>query len=91
MTSHEKQTAERQARRRARYLTGLLWHIGTFLIVNGFFWLMDLTLGAGGAQWAPWITAAWGFALLFHLLAWLIAGCDIEGRKAAEYQMKATP
>ena len=78
-------TPEEQAQRRARSLTALLWHIGAFVIVNGFFWLMDYSLGTPGMQWAYWITAIWGFGLLFHILAWFIQGRDLEGRKTREY------
>ena len=48
-----------EARARARYLTGLLWHVGAFVIINGAFWLLDLFVGQSGAQWAFWITAFW--------------------------------
>ncbi|GAB93688.1 2TM domain-containing protein [Gordonia rhizosphera] len=73
------------ARRRARYLTGLLWHIGVFLIINAAFWALDLAIGAPGAQWAVWITAVWGFALAFHVLAYLIDGRQLEERKTRKY------
>ncbi|MDY6808671.1 hypothetical protein GIY30_05200 [Gordonia sp. HNM0687] len=73
------------ARRRARYLTGLLWHIGVFVIINAAFWALDLALGAPGAQWAGWITAIWGFALAFHVLAYLIDGRQLEDRKTRKY------
>jgi hypothetical protein len=78
-------TPEARARARARYLTGLLWHVGAFVIINAFFWILDLTIGADGLQWAYWITGVWGFGLAFHVLAWLVAGRDIEGRKTREY------
>jgi hypothetical protein len=77
--------AEMRARQRARYLTGLLWHLGAFIIVNGAFWIMDLTLGASGLQWAYWITAVWGFALAFHLLAYFVNGRQLEDRKSMQY------
>lgn len=73
------------ARRRARYLTGLLWHVGAFVIINAAFWLLDLFVGEAGAQWAYWITATWGFALAFHGLAWLIDGRQLERRRADRY------
>ena len=78
------ETPEVRAVRRARYLTGLLWHIGTFVIINATFWALDL-FGGGGADWAFWITAVWGFALAFHALAWFVVGRDIEGRRSARY------
>ena len=85
MTGTQQLTPEAQARNRARYLTGLVWHAGAFLIINVFFWVMDLTLGASGLDWAPWITAVWGFALAFHALAYLVAGRQMEDRKTRQY------
>lgn len=73
------------AQRRARYLTGLLWHLGAFVIINAFFWMLDLLLGEPGLQWAYWITIFWGLALAFHVLAWLIDGRQVERRRAERY------
>ncbi|HZD87510.1 MAG TPA: 2TM domain-containing protein [Gaiellaceae bacterium] len=78
-------TPEARARRRARYFSGLLWHAGAFLLVNAFFWLLDLTLAGGGLDWAFWITAVWGFALTFHALAYYIDGRGLEERKYEQY------
>lgn len=77
-------TPEVRARRRAEYLAGLYWHAGTFIIINVFFWLLDL-VGAGGITWAFWITAAWGFALAFHCLAYLVDGRQLEDRKTQQF------
>ncbi len=86
MDTLQRRTARTEdAERRAQYLTGLLWHIGAFLIINGFFWAMDLALGAEGAQWAIWITAIWGFALAFHVLAYLIDGRQVRERTTQKY------
>jgi hypothetical protein len=73
------------AQTRAKYLTGLLWHLGAFTIINAFFWILDLTLGESGIQWAFWITLFWGLGLAFHALAWAIAGRRVERRKAQQY------
>ena len=78
-------TPEEMARRRARYLTGLLWHVGAFVIVNAAFWALDLWLGDPGADWAMWITGVWGFALAFHVLAYLIDGRQLEDRLTRTY------
>ena len=73
-------------RARARYLTGLLWHIGAFVVINGFFWLLDAMIGAEGFQWAYWITIFWGLALAFHAVAWsVVDGRNLEDRKTREY------
>jgi 2TM domain len=78
-------TSEEQARRRARYLAGLLWHTGAFLIINAGFWALDLGLGQSGLQWAFWITGVWGIALAFHALAYFIDGRGVEERKYRQY------
>ncbi len=78
-------TSAERAQRRAKYLTGLLWHAGAFLVINAFFWILDLALGEGGLQWAYWITLFWGFALAFHALAYFVAGRQVEERKAQQY------
>jgi hypothetical protein len=81
---------EALARRRAGYLTGLLWHAGAFLIINTCFWILDLALAGGGLDWAYWITGVWGFALAFHALAYLIDGRGIEERKFEQYLRAST-
>jgi len=85
MARSEKQTPEERARKRAKYLTGLLWHGGTFVIINAFFWILDATTGVEGIQWSFWITASWGLGLAFHGLAYLVDGRDLEERKAEQY------
>lgn len=78
-------TLEAWARKRARYLSGLLWHAGAFLIINVFFWILDLGVGQDGLQWAFWITAFWGFALAFHALAYYVDGRGVQERKYRKY------
>jgi len=78
------QTPEGRARRRAKYLANLLWHAGAFLIINVFFWILDIA-GGGGVNWAFWITATWGFALAFHALAYFVDGRGLEERKTRQY------
>lgn len=77
-------TPEEQARQRAAYLTGFLWHAGTFLIINVFFWILD-GLDAGGVNWSIWITVTWGLALASHGLAYMIDGRKLEERKTRQY------
>jgi hypothetical protein len=78
-------TATQQARRRAQYLTGLMWHLGAFVVLNAFFWLLDLMTGVSGLQWAYWITLFWGLALAFHIVAYLIDGRAVRERKTRQY------
>jgi len=78
-------TAEARARTRAKYLSGLLWHVGAFIIISACFWILDLTVGENGLQWAYWITAVWAVGLAFHILAYYIDGRGVEQGKCQEY------
>ena len=75
---------EVRARRRAKALTDLYWHIGAFVIMNAFFWLLDAVTG-GGITWAYWITIPWALALAFHVLAWFVDGRQVEDRATEKY------
>ena len=39
-------------------------------------------IGQSGLQWAFWITGVWGFALAFHILAYIVDGRDLATRRA---------
>lgn len=84
MAKAETLTPEERAQKRAKYLSGLIWHTGVFVIINAFFWILD-GIGAGGVNWAIWITFFWGLALAFHALAYFVDGRQLEERKAQEY------
>ena len=84
MTATQMKPEER-ARKRAKYFTSVMWHVGAFVILNTFFWMLDLTVGQGGLQWAYWITGPWAIALAFHVLAYFVDGSQLEQRKAREY------
>jgi hypothetical protein len=85
----EQLTPQEQAQRRAKYLSGLTWHIGAFVILNAFFWALDI-MGGGGLGWALWITGFWGLALAFHVLAYIVDGRQLEARKAEQYLADST-
>ncbi len=85
MGATETRSPEQRSRYQARYLSDLIWHAGTFVIINSFFWILDLGLGQGGLQWSYWITGFWGLALAFHVLAYFVAGRQLEDRKARQY------
>ena len=79
MPKTETKTAEQRAERRSREYTGLLWHIATFAIINGFLWWLDIA-GGTGVDWAYWITTFWGIALLFHIAWYMIDVAGSGGR-----------
>ena len=78
------ESPEASARRRAEYLSGLIWHAGTYVLINGFFWILDW-IGGGGVTWSLWVTLVWGLALGFHALAYYVDGRNLEARKTQEY------
>jgi apolipoprotein N-acyltransferase len=77
-------TPEARARQRVKSLTDLLWHIGVFVVVNGFLWIQDIVAG-GGVEYAYWTTIPWGFGLLMHVLAFFYSRRGLEERKYQEY------
>ena len=81
MTNADAATAEARARKRSNDYTGMLWHLATFVIINGMLWAID-AMGGGGIEWAYWVTLFWGIALAFHI-AWYFIDVSREG---ARYQ-----
>jgi hypothetical protein len=48
VTVEQAPTPEEVARKRARAYTALMWHIGVLVVINAFFWILDLGTGAEG-------------------------------------------
>ena len=66
-------TPEQRAAERAKNWTDLMWHLATFVIVNGFLWLIVPAA-------AVWVTIGWGIGLAFHAAAYVI-GDDRPGNR----------
>ena len=81
MADERVSTPEERARARAQAYTALMWHVGSFVILNSFFWILDAITGSEGLQWAYWITLFWGFALAFHIVAYAVGESGLEDRK----------
>lgn len=81
MANATNSTPQERANKRVRSFTDLMWHVATFVIVNGFLWAIDLT--QGGADWAYWVTLGWGIGLAFHVVAYLL---DNSGGQSRRYQ-----
>ena len=79
MAQDTPRSAEERARSRANDYSGMLWHIATFIIINGMLWTMDLIQG-GGLDWAYWITLFWGIGLAFHV-AWYFIEVSRRGER----------
>jgi hypothetical protein len=71
-------TPEERARQRVSNFTGLMWHIATFVIINGFLWI--ITPGA-----AFWVTVTWGIGLAFHIAAYFLDEKGGQNRRYRRY------
>lgn len=65
-------TPEERALKRTKEFSSLIWHIGTYVVVNAFLWIIDIA-GGGGLEFAFWTSIPWGLALAFHVLAYLLS------------------
>ena len=72
-------TPEDRALRRVKNFTDVMWHLATFVIVNGFLWFIDLRDDA--LSWAYWVTVAWGIGLAFHIAYALIGDAGSKNRR----------
>ena len=84
MAKYDLSTPEGRARKRVNDLSSVLWHVGAFVIVNAFLWIVDIA-GGGGVEWAYWTTIPWGIGLAFHIAAYFIEERGLEGRKYQQY------
>jgi hypothetical protein len=65
----DQSSAEARAARRSGALTGVLWHVATYIIINAFLLFIDLR--QGGIDWVYWVALFWGIAIAFHV-AWYV-------------------
>ncbi len=72
-------------RRRVRARLRFFRHAFTFLVVNGFFVLIDwATGGAGsGVNWAQWVALVWGAFLAWEFISKFVTP-NLWGREAEE-------
>ena len=75
---------EARAKKRARYLTGLMWHAGTWVVVCGFLAAIDWFTD-GRLTWVGWVAGAWALGVAFHALAYWIDGRSVEERLTEEF------
>lgn len=64
-------------RRRARIKdrTDFIWHLGTYVIMMGFF-VAIATMSSSSYTWVLWVAIPWGLGVAFHALAFLVSGIE---------------
>lgn len=55
------------AERRVKDRMDLWWHLGSYIIVNGFVVIVWAVTG-GGYPWFIWLMLGWGIGIVFHLM-----------------------
>jgi len=80
VTKANEGSPEARAAKRVKGFTDLMWHLATFVIVNGFLWTIDIIKG-DGLQWAFWPTIVWGIGLVFHIAAYLLSDSGSQSRR----------
>ncbi len=71
-------TPEERAAQRVKDVNALWWHIATFVIINGFIWLIV-------PEAAIWVTLGWGIGLAFHIAAYFIGDDGPGNRRYQRY------
>lgn len=83
MATKTPATPEDRALRRLKDSVGLMWHLATYLIINGFLWFIDLL--DGNITFAYWVSITWGIGIAFHLAAFIIVEDDESNPRYRRY------
>lgn len=59
--------------RRVNQKIGLLWHIGTYVVINAFM-VFIWALGSRTSLWFLWVLVPWGVGLAFHVIGYFLGG-----------------
>lgn len=78
MRATPNSTPEERAAKRVKRRTDLMWHIATYVIVNGFLWLIV-------PHAAFWVTIGWGIGLAFHVAAYVIGDDPTRSPRYEQY------
>lgn len=80
MSKYDLSTPSGRARQRVEDLAAFFWHLGVYIIINTFLWLIigDLTV-------TFWVAVPWGLGLAFHALAALLSSPGLEQWKYSKY------
>lgn len=80
MAKYDLTTPSGRARQRLEDISAFLWHLGVYVIVNLFLWLVT-----GSATVAFWVAVPWGLGLAFHALAVMLSSERFESTRYVEY------
>lgn len=75
-TAHHPPAADHE---RSKVREGFVWHLGTYLIMMGFFCAIAL-MADTGFRWVLWVAIPWGLGLAFHALAFVVEGTRLVRR-----------
>ena len=84
MAKYDLTTPEGRAMQRAEDFSAVLWHIGTYVVINAFMWFIDWNAG-DGIQWAFWVSIPWGIGLAFHILSYVIEDGGLMQRRYQKF------
>ena len=78
MAKFDLTTPQGRAAKRAQDMTAFFWHLGAYLVINTFLWLI-----IEGAVF--WVAVPWGIGLAFHALATFLDTSGFEQRRYDQY------
>ena len=78
MSTELHPTAEERAAKRVKDRTDVMWHVATYVIINGFLWLIV-------PQAAFWVTLGWGIGLAFHIASYVIGDDGPDNKRYQRY------
>ena len=67
----EEETPQEIAERRVKQRLELWWHLGTYVIINGFLVIVWAITG-GGYPWFIWVMVGWGIGIAFHIMQYFL-------------------
>jgi len=83
----ESETRDPELWKVAKNRAGFKWHLVTYIIINGFFWILWLITDehqGGGLPWPVWPMLGWGIGLAFNYFHAYHGGEDYLAKKEYE-------
>lgn len=80
MARHDMTTASGRARQRVEDLTSFAWHVGVYVVINLFLWLV-----IRNPTVSFWVAVPWGLGVAFHGMATLLGTERLESTRYVDY------